>query len=481
MSNTTGEQVAAVDFAAMDSETAKLYRLDGRPPFRLAYPVALQHLLAMFTSNLAPILIISSVAQATTSQVIIMIQAAMFAAGAATLLNCYPVRIGKVQIGAGLPIVMGTSMTFVPPATAVALIAVEMGHPNPIGVVLGGLIVASVSEVVLGALYKYLRPFFPPHVLGAMLLSLGISLLTVGTNNFGGGSPAANPYFGSAQNMMLAGFVFLLYMFLQRFGKGIFKLASVLFALIAGYVAAILIGIVDFYPVTQAAIFELPRPLALGPVFYPWAITMFLAVYVVSGLATIGYTHTITTQSMNRPSTNRETSGAIYADAVSSAFAGLFNSLPNTEFGQNASLVANTKIISKWVVALCAFTLIAASVFPPIGAVFATVPPPVLGGAILAVFAFIMTNAIAMIAKTGFSQRKLTSLCIMFAVGLGFAPPGNAALIQSFPAPMHFIFSDRVLLMSVVAVVVNIFFMEREDFEKIKNLLKNPDTDYVDE
>ena len=464
---------ATVDFSTMDEETAKMHILEARPKFRLAYPVALQHLLAMYASNLVPIMIIAGVAQASTGQLIIMLQGAMLGAGIATLLNCYPIRLGKnIQIGANLPIVMGTSMTFVPPMTAVGLAAVQMGHPNPIGVVIGGLMVAAIVEILLGAVYKYVRLFLKPIVLGCVLLSLGISLLNVGINNFGGGSPATNPNFGSAQNILLASGVFLIYVILQRFGTGIWKLASVLFAMTAGYIAAVILGIVDFYPITQAALFGVPRPFALQPVFYPWAIGMFLAIYVVSGLATIGYTHTITSQSMGRMSTNKETSGALYADALGSILTLVVNGLPNTEFGQNSALVAYTKVISKWVVALTAFTLIIASLFPPIGAVFATVPPPVLGGAILAVFAFIMTNAIALIAKDGFNPRKISQLCITFGIGLGFAPPNNAALIQSFPGWLHFIFSDRVLLMSVIAILVNIVFMTREDFAAVRASVK---------
>jgi len=273
--------------------------------------------------------------------------------------------------------------------------------------------------------------------------------------------------------------VFIIYILLQRFGKGIWKLASVLFAMAVGYAISVAVGIVNFEPIRQAAIFEIPRPLAIGPVFYPWAIGMFLAVYIVSALATIGYTHTITSQSMGRMATNRETSGALIADAVGSIITLIFNGLPNTEFGQNSALVAYTKVISKWVVALTAFTLIVASLFPPVAATFATLPPAVIGGGILAVFAFIMTNAIVLIAKDGFIPRKLTQLCVTFAIGLGFAPPGNGALISSFPPVMHFIFSDRVLLMAVVAILVNLLFMTKEDFAKAVEGWKKEEIEYI--
>ncbi|MCL2578466.1 MAG: purine permease [Oscillospiraceae bacterium] len=506
MSTTTQEKPqtrATVDFSQLDEETSKMYILEARPKLRLALPVTLQHLLAMWASNLVPIMLISAAAgvEPGSPMQIVMLQGAMVGAGLATLLNCYPIKIFGIQIGANLPIVMGTSMTFVPPALAVAARATQLGYENVIGVVLGGLIVACVAELFLGAVYKWVKPFLPPIVLGAVLLSLGLSLLTVGMNNFGGNP--ATPGFGSTQNLTIAFTVFIVYTLLQRFGQGIWKLASVLIAMGVGYLMSIAWGMVNFAPIYTSAPFRVPMPIFVGynsiqPVFEGWAIVMFLAVYVVSGLATIGYTHTITSQAVGRMSTNEETRGALLADAVGTWLTLLFNGLPNTEFGQNSALVAYTKVISKWVVALAAFILIAGSFFPPIGAVFATFPAAVIGGGVLAVFAFIMTNAIVLIAKDGFTPRKLTQLCITFAIGLGFANPGaivqpanlvSAAdggqglnftrLIANFPDWLHFIFNDRVLLMAVVAILVNLLFMTKEDFAKAVAGWKKEEIEYI--
>ena len=472
---------ATVDFSTMDEETAKMYMLEARPKFRLAYPLSIQHILVMYASNLVPIMVVATAAAVTMEQRIIMLQGALIAAGLATLINCYPIKLGKhFQIGANLPIMMGTSSTFIAPMVAVATMAVYLGHPNPIGVVMGGLLVAVIAEVFLGVFYKYVKHFLPPVVLGCSLLSVGIMLIGIGINNFGGGAPATNPEFGSLQNLGVAFLVFLLYVLLQRFGKGIWKMASALFAMVVGYLIAIPLGMVDFTPLAEAAVFAVPRPFALGIAFYPWAIGMFLAVYIATGLATIGYTHTITSQSMGRMATNKETAGALFGDVLGTVAALIFNALPNTEFGQNSALVAYTKVISKWVVSLAAFTLILASFFPPIGAIFASMPAAVIGGGILAVFAFIMTNAMVLIAKDGFSPKKITQLCVTFAIGLGFAPPIGAGvpgsiyarLIENLPGWLRFITADRILLMSVVAIVVNILFMTREDFAAIKASLQ---------
>lgn len=102
------------------SDEQMLYQLEGRPRLSIAFPMGLQHVLAMFAGNLAPMLIIAAIAKATPAETVIMIQAGMLISGLATLLQLYPIKIGRFQIGSGLPFVMGTSFAFVPTASAAA-------------------------------------------------------------------------------------------------------------------------------------------------------------------------------------------------------------------------------------------------------------------------------------------------------------------------------------------------------------------------
>jgi len=438
----------------VNPDQVMLYQLGGRPKFRYAYPVALQHLLAMFISNLTPILIIGGAAGVTPEQLILMLQSAAVMSGIVTLMNVYPIKLGPIRIGAGLPIVMGTSMTFVAPATAVAALAIANGYSNPIGIILGGLIAAASAELFVGVFYKYLKRLFPPLVIGPILVSLGIMLLGSGVNNLAGGSPATNPDFGSAQNLALGFSVFFIHVILSRYGKGMWKVSSLLIAVAFGYIVGGFMGLVDLSGVRDASLFAFPTPWALRPEFHLWAIASFIVVYIISGLSTIGYTSTVTVAAFDRDATIEETSGALNCDAIGSALACSFNGLPNTEFGQNAAIVATTKIINKWCIALCAFTLILSGLFPPLAAVFGAIPPPVLGGAVLSVFAMIINNGILMIAKAGFSERNLLVLGVTFAIGLGFV--GQQAAFAGLPGWLHFIFSDRVALIAFVGIIMNL-------------------------
>ena len=217
-----------------EQDRKMVYELDGRPSLSTAVPLGLQHVLAMFTSNLAPILIIAGVCGLSGADTVTMVQCAMFVSGLTTFIQLYPLRLGsRYQVGARLPIVMGTSFTFVPTASAV-------GAAGGIGAVLGGCLAGSLVEVFMGFFYKYIRRFFPPLVVGCTLVTIGVNLLGIGVDYFAGGAGAAD--YGSLRNLAVASFVLVIVILLQRFGKGLAKNAAILIGLVAGYILATVLG-----------------------------------------------------------------------------------------------------------------------------------------------------------------------------------------------------------------------------------------------
>lgn len=441
-----------------------IYQLDGRPSLCVAVPLGLQHVLAMFTSNLAPILIIASVCGLSGADTVVMVQCAMFVSGLTTFIQLYPLKLGKKhQVGANLPIVMGTSFTFVPTASAI-------GAASGIGTVLGSCLVGSLSEVFMGFFYKYIRRFFPPLVVGCTLVTIGVNLLDVGVDYFAGGTGAAD--YGSLQNMSVASFVLIIVIVLQRFGKGLAKNSAILIGLVAGYILAAFLGMVDTSSIAEAAWFRLPLPMHFKLEFSLPAILSFAALFVTSGLETIGNTSGITIAGFDREATERETAGAILADALGSTTAAFFNALPNTAFGQNAGIVSMTKIVNKWCIATGAFILMISGFFPKLGAIFAAIPNAVLGGAIITVFGMILINGIKMIAKAGFSERNILVMGITFALGMGMASHPDA--VAQLPVAIRFIFSDSVTSTCIVAIIANIVFpmKDKEDIERAKEAMR---------
>lgn len=453
--NTSTEKTAA----QLDQEI--IHQLDGRPRLRTAFPLGLQHVMAMFASNLAPILIIAGACGLGGADTVLMMQCAMFVSGLTTFVQLYPIKIGKFRIGGNLPIVMGTSFAFVPTATTI-------GATYGLGGVLGGALAGSFVEVAMGLFYKRIRNLFPPLVVGTTLCSIGIHLLEAGVGYFAGGVGAED--YGSAQNLAIAFFVLALIVCIQRFGRGTLKSSAILVGLVAGYILCAFLGVVDTTAIKEAGWFALPRPLAFNMTFSLPAILSFAALYITSGLETIGNTSGITIAGFDREATEEETSGALLADALGSTTAAIFNALPNTAFGQNAGIVSMTKVVNKFCIAVGAAVLVVCGFLPKLGALFAAIPDPVLGGALISVFSMILINGIKMIAKAGFSERNVLVLGVTFALGLGLA--GHPDAVVGMPAALRFVFSDSVAATCIVSIILNIIFpMAKEDKDKAKEAL----------
>ncbi|MHB9291467.1 putative Nucleobase transporter PlUacP [Hollandina sp. SP2] len=461
-------------------DRALIYQLEGRPRLTVALPLGLQHVLSMFIGNLAPVLVLAGIASNVTGEPIVspaqrmlMVQCCMFASGMTTLIQLYPLKLGKqYQIGAGLPIVMGTAFAFVPTMRT-------LGAAYGINAILGAIMVGSVVEIIMGLFIKPLKKFFPPLVIGAVLITIGLHLLPVGVQYFAGGAgPEANAgiavnlaaqgkevpvsvallalQYASWQNLLIGGTVFLVILCLQRFAKGMVKISAILIGIVVGYIVAIILGQVDFKGVLDAQLIAVPIPFSIRPEFRIEAILGMSAIYVVSGLETMGNINGITVAGFDREATIKETSGAVMADAAGSLFAAAFNTLPNTAFGQNAGIVAMTKVVNKWCIATGAFVLIVAGFCPKIGAVFSVMPSSVLGGAVITVFAMIMLNGIKLLSKAGFSDRNLLILAITFGVGL--AVGDNKLLVDHLPKVLQYIFRDTTVAVCVISVAANLIF-----------------------
>ena len=425
-----------------------LYQLEGRPSLRVALPIGLQHVFAMFTGNLAPILILAGVVGGLSHQDrVMMIQCAMLMAGLMTMLQVYPIKIGRFQIGAGLPVVMGTSFAFVP---TMKTVGAAYGIPG----VLGAALLGGFVELLFGIFIGPLKRFFPPLVIGSVLVTIGISLLSIGANYFAGGVGA--PDFGSWKNLLLGFSVFGVITVLNRFAKGMLKTVAILIGIGVGYALAAIMGKVDFAPIAAAPWFDLPRPLYFMPEFHMEAVVSFAAVYIIVALETMGNTAGITMATLNRDTTPQETSGTIVAAAVGAQVGALFNALPMAAFGQNAGIVSMTKVINRFSIAVGAAVMIFVAFCPKIGTVFSSLPPSVLGGAVITVFAMIFLNGVKMISKEGFSESNSLVLAITFGLGygLGSVPAATAQL----PAALHFMFGEPIAAVCLCSVLANLIF-----------------------
>ena len=447
------------------------YEFYGKIPLKQAIPLGLQHVLAMFVGNLTPLLILHGPRGISGSEEfahlqVSLLQNAMFVAGVVTLVQLYAIG----PIGGKVPIIMGTSSGFIGVFKSVA--DTMGGGVATYGAIMGASIIGGLFEGVLGAFIKPLRKFFPPVVTGTVVLSIGLSLISVGVNSFGGGSSAKD--FGSAENLLLALFVLIVILMVKHWTKGLTSNSAILIGIIAGYAAAVIMGlllpnsgitadgaeytkawVLNWNKVAEASWISIPEFLPVKPVFDVRAIAPIIIMFIVTAVETVGDISGVIEGGMDREATDKELSGGVICDGIGSSFAALFGILPNTSFSQNVGLVTMTKIVNRTALASGAVFLILCGLIPKLGAIISIMPQAVLGGAAVMMFSSIVVSGIQLITKEHMTPRNLTIVSV--ALGVGYGMGANTAILAQTPQAVQLIFGGSgIVPAALVAILLNL-------------------------
>ncbi len=436
------------------------------PPLTQAVPLGIQHVMAMFASNVTPAIIVAGAAgfgfgspNADIPTINYMIQMSILFAGIATLIQ----TIGMGPIGGRLPIVQGTSFAFLPVMIPAVMID---GHGAGVGAMSGlatGVVIGGLFHFCLGFFIGKIRFALPPLVTGLIVLMIGLLLIKVGIQYAAGGAGAFNmskPTWGSGANWTMAFTVIIVTLGVKFFFKGFMSAAAVLIGLIAGYLVAHFgFGAVDFSKVGFAANIGMPTPFKFGWSIN-WAIVIGMCLMAfVSAVETVGDVSGITKGGAGREATNEEITGATFADGLGTALAGIFGALPNTSFSQNVGLVAMTGIMSRHVVTIGAIFLVLCGLSPKIAAYVNTIPYPVLGGGVIVMFGMVAAAGINMLSDVDWNKRNM----IIFAVSLTFGMG-----LQQVPDAMRFLgdsgagktvsmlLGTGLLPAAIIAIVLNL-------------------------
>lgn len=428
---------------------SNIYELDGRVPVAQAVPFGLQHVLAMFVSNITPIIILAGVVGVDSVLQGALIQNCMIIAGIGTLVQLYPVW----KIGSRLPIVMGISFTFLS-------LAIFIGSTMGMGTLMGAVIIGGIVEGLLGLFVKYWVKIVPPIVAATVVTAIGFSLLPIGANSFAGGQGAAD--FGAAHNWIIGSVTLLTCLVCQVFGKGFLRSLSVLVGLIVGYVISLFMGMVDFSALGGAGFISLPKFLPFRPEFNLGAILSIIAIYMVSATETIGDTSALCAGALKRQPTNRELGGSIACDGFVSSLAGLFGCTPITSFSQNVGLATMSGVVNRFAIATGAAIMIIGGVFPAVGLTLTTIPQAVLGGCTIMMFGSILFAGFGMMAKCGFGNRNMIIASLSLSVGLGFTSASQ--MFNIFPDIIKTVFAENcVAVVFVLAVILNLILPKEKE------------------
>ena len=454
------------------------FRFEGKMSLKQALPLGMQHVLAMFVGNLTPLLIITGACGLAGGEFadlrVTLLQNAMLVAGIVTLVQLYSIG----PIGGKVPIIMGTSSGFIGVFSSVT--ASMGGGVLAYGAIMGASLIGGLFETVLGFFLKPLRKLLPSVVTGTVVLSIGLSLISVGVNSFGGGNTAQD--FGSVENLLLAIFVLVVILICKHSGSTFLNSSSILVGIICGYIVAFLMGLVlpttalnaegvaytkawvlNWNKVAEAKWFALPELMPVKPVFDMRAIAPVMIMFIVTAVETVGDISGVIMGGMDREATDTELSGGVICDGIGSSFAALFGVLPNTSFSQNVGLVSMTKVVNRKVILSGGLILVLASFVPAIAEVFNSLPQAVLGGCTIMMFGNIILSGFQMIAEAGFTQRNITIAALSLTIGIGFTQVSD--IFTQFPALFQQIFASNCIAVAfVVAVILNTVLPSEEHF-----------------
>ncbi len=422
------------------------------PGFATAIPLGIQHVLAMFVSNMTPAIIVAGAAgfgygSKDPSEMIYLIQMSMLFAGVATLLQ----TIGLGPAGARLPLVQGTSFAFLP----IMLPIVAGQGPAAMGALTTAAICGGLFHTCLSFFVGRIRFALPPMVTGLVVLMIGVSLMRIGVQYAAGGVAAQGTSgYGAGESWLLAGVVVVVTLGLSFYARGIWSIAAVLLGLGAGYVVAAMIGKVSLAPVGAAHWFMLPSPFHFGFALSASAIAGFCLMGFISAIESIGAVSAICEGTAGRPATDRELVGATCADGLGTALAGVFGAMPNTSFSQNVGLIAITGVMSRHIVTIGAVFLILCGLAPKIGAAIITIPIEVLGGGVIVMFGMVASAALSILSEVAWTQRNMLifGVALSIAVGLQLEP----ATVAHLPDTLRILATSGVLPAALIAVLLNL-------------------------
>ncbi len=438
-----------------ESQTsAVLLQYDGKPSWGVAFPQAMQHVLAMLIGNITPPMLIAGTCGLSAEDQIMLTQAAMIIGGLTTLLQLFPV----FGFGMKMPNVMGVAFAYMPILTII-------GSQYGISAIFGSQLVAAFVSIFIGMFIGRIRRFFPPIVSGTVVMSIGLSLYGTAINYIGGGSAAqAAGTFGAPKFWFLAILTLLVTLGCNFFGKGLLKTSGMLVGIIVGYAAALLMGgVVDFTNLQTASWFSVPIPFHFGLSFHPDAIIMMILMYMVQAVQTIGDVSSTAMGGFGREATDQELGGAIKGQGICGMIGACIGGLPTDPYSQNVGLICTTKVVARRVFTMVGVIMLLAGVFPKFSGLMATIPQPVLGGATVTVFAAITMSGIQLLNEQPLNYRNRMIVGIALALGLGIdAAP---EILQFVPPLLQNIFGSSLVVSFLVVFVLNIIVPKDDEEE----------------
>ncbi|HDZ9289291.1 TPA: uracil-xanthine permease [Vibrio cholerae] len=437
-----------------------VYQLNDRPPLPQTLFAALQHLLAMFVAVITPSLIICQSLGVPADQTNTIISMSLFASGLSSFIQIRTFG----PIGSGLLSIQGTSFNFLGPIIGAGL-ALKAGGADietMMAAIFGTILVASSAEILLSRVLQFAQRIITPLVSGIVVTLIGLTLVQVGLISMGGGYAAmADGSFGSLDKLALAGTVLAIIVLLNRAHNPYVRVASIVIAMLVGYVMAYLMGMVNTDNLAQTQLIALPIPMQYG-LGFDWSLFIPLVlIFLITALEAIGditATSEVSGEPVKGPMYMKRIKGGVLADGLNSALAAVFNSFPNSTFSQNNGVILLTGVASRYVGYFIAGMLVLLGLFPCVASFVQLIPEPVLGGATIVMFGTIAAAGVRIISRVDLDRRAILIMALSFSMGLGIAQ--KPEILQFMPEFIKNLFSSGVAAGGITAIVLNLLLPE---------------------
>ncbi|EEO03288.1 TPA: uracil-xanthine permease [Vibrio cholerae] len=437
-----------------------VYQLNDRPPLPQTLFAALQHLLAMFVAVITPSLIICQSLGVPADQTNTIISMSLFASGLSSFIQIRTFG----PIGSGLLSIQGTSFNFLGPIIGAGL-ALKAGGADietMMAAIFGTILVASSAEILLSRVLQFAQRIITPLVSGIVVTLIGLTLVQVGLISMGGGYAAmADGSFGSLDKLALAGTVLAIIVLLNRAHNPYVRVASIVIAMLVGYVMAYLMGMVNTDNLAQTQLIALPIPMQYG-LGFDWSLFIPLVlIFLITALEAIGditATSEVSGEPVKGPMYMKRIKGGVLADGLNSALAAVFNSFPNSTFSQNNGVILLTGVASRYVGYFIAGMLVLLGLFPGVASFVQLIPEPVLGGATIVMFGTIAAAGVRIISRVDLDRRAILIMALSFSMGLGIAQ--KPEILQFMPEFIKNLFSSGVAAGGITAIVLNLLLPE---------------------
>ena len=413
------------------------YDVDEMPPIGKSLVLALQHVFAMFGATiLVPILV-----NAAAGETVLTIPVALVTSGIGTLI--YLVCTKKKS-----PVYLGSSFAFITPIAAAYTKGGMAGAMT--GIMTVGIIYVIIAIIIKFAGKEWLEKLLPPIVIGPMIMIIGLGLAPSAISQIGLSSGTSIDY----RVLIVALVAFLVTAFVMTKAKGFFRIIPFLIGILAGYIVAVIFGLIDFKPVVEASFFGIPKFVLPFKDYKP----SFIALVTIAPVALVTLCehigdHTSLGNIIGRdlikdPGLDR----TLLGDGIATFVAGLLGGPANTTYGENTSVVGMTRVASVKVVGMAGIIAIIIGFLGKFTALVSTIPNAVLGGVSLLLYGFIAVNGLKVLIKNKVDfelPKNVVVASSMLVLGLG------GAAISIISGDLSVTISGMSLA-SIIGIILNI-------------------------